>query len=343
MAALGRDFAAAPERCHPGVGALAPDRVCEGAARLMTSTVDCARGHWREILPRLGVEARFLQKRHGPCPVCGGKDRFRFDDRDGTGSYFCNQCGAGTGLLLIRKLHHWDHATACRAVDEIIGRQPEHDHHDKPAQETAEARRRRLYNLLREACQGAIVERYLAARGLVVVPAVLRGHPRLTYADNGSFVGHFPAMLAPVIDLDGNLQSVHRTYLADVPTKKKLMPAVETVRGAAVRLFDPADTLGVAEGIETAIAAFELFDVPTWATISASIMEGFVPPPGVQHLIVFADHDRNYVGQKAAFTLARRLADKLAVDVQIPPDPGADWLNVLLARMAAWLGPTASS
>ena len=47
------------------------------------------------------------------------------------------------------------------------------------------------------------------------------------------------------------------------------MTPVDTVLGAAVRLFEPTDTLGLAEGIETAIAAHELFGVPTWAAISA--------------------------------------------------------------------------
>ena len=41
------------------------------------NTVDRARGRWREILPRLGLEPQFLVKKHGPCPLCGGKDRFR--------------------------------------------------------------------------------------------------------------------------------------------------------------------------------------------------------------------------------------------------------------------------
>ena len=88
---------------------------------MILDTIDRANGRWREILPQLGIETRFLQNKHGPCPLCGGKDRFRFDDRDGSGSYYCNQCGAGTGLLMIRKLKGWDHKTACDAVDEIIG------------------------------------------------------------------------------------------------------------------------------------------------------------------------------------------------------------------------------
>src|SRR3981189_3568642 len=85
------------------------------------NTIGRARHRWAEILPQLGVDIRFLTNRHGPCPICGGRDRYRFDDRDGSGSYYCHQCGARSGLLLVRKLHGWDYKTACDKVDEIIG------------------------------------------------------------------------------------------------------------------------------------------------------------------------------------------------------------------------------
>src|SRR3954470_15707003 len=88
---------------------------------MIAGTVERARGRWREILPQLGVDTKFLSNKHGPCPLCGGRDRYRFDDRDGTGSYYCNQCGAGVGIILIRKLRGWNHATACAEVDKIIG------------------------------------------------------------------------------------------------------------------------------------------------------------------------------------------------------------------------------
>src|SRR3954462_2176603 len=88
---------------------------------MMTGTIERARGRWREILSQLGIDSRFLVNKHGPCPLCGGRDRFRFDDKDGTGSYYCNQCGAGVGVILIRNLHGWDHATACGEIDKIIG------------------------------------------------------------------------------------------------------------------------------------------------------------------------------------------------------------------------------
>ncbi|UXY10063.1 primase-like DNA-binding domain-containing protein [Kosakonia sp. ML.JS2a] len=67
----------------------------------VTETVKQACGHWPRILPALGVKV--MKNRHQPCPVCGGADRFRFDDKEGRGTWFCNQCGAGDGLSLVEK------------------------------------------------------------------------------------------------------------------------------------------------------------------------------------------------------------------------------------------------
>src|SRR6185295_7551355 len=92
-----------------------------GCGMSQLSTVDRARGRWREILPRLGIDTRFLVNRHGPCPICGGKDRFRYDDKNGDGTYFCGQCGPGVGVILVRKKHGWDFKTAADAIDSIIG------------------------------------------------------------------------------------------------------------------------------------------------------------------------------------------------------------------------------
>jgi putative DNA primase/helicase len=84
-------------------------------------TWDRARGRWREILPQLGVEARFLSGRNGPCPSCGGKDRFRYDDRTKNGDYFCNQCGAGKGIKLTMLVNGWDYRTAAGEIDRVLG------------------------------------------------------------------------------------------------------------------------------------------------------------------------------------------------------------------------------
>ena len=47
---------------------------------------EVAQGRWRSILTVLGIDERALSGKHGPCPMCGGKDRFRFDDREGRGA-----------------------------------------------------------------------------------------------------------------------------------------------------------------------------------------------------------------------------------------------------------------
>ncbi len=123
------------------------------------STIERARGRWCKILPRLGIDARFLRNRHGPCPLCGGKDRFRFDDRDGSGSYFCNQCGAGVGIILVRKKHGWDFATACREIDNIIGIDAPRPPRPSPPPQSPASRLAKIERVLAQATDRRIVEK----------------------------------------------------------------------------------------------------------------------------------------------------------------------------------------
>ncbi|MCW5705488.1 MAG: hypothetical protein KIT82_23260, partial [Bradyrhizobium sp.] len=46
-----------------------------------TPLKDRARGRWKQILSvAAGIDSRHLDGKHHPCPMCGGKDRWRFDD-----------------------------------------------------------------------------------------------------------------------------------------------------------------------------------------------------------------------------------------------------------------------
>lgn len=82
-----------------------------------------ARGSWPWILAGLGVDQRCLINRHGPCPACGGSDRFRFDDKGGNGGWFCGGGGEwshGDGFDLLVHVFGWEMKQAIKEVADYL-------------------------------------------------------------------------------------------------------------------------------------------------------------------------------------------------------------------------------
>jgi putative DNA primase/helicase len=302
---------------------------------LKPRTADVAVGRWPGILQSLGVDPAYLGKKHGPCPICGGKDRYRLDDKDGRGTWICSHCGSGDGFKLLQGVFGWSFSEAAKQVDRIVGTVPAGPIAPERDEETKLRVLRRVWSESRAVVRGDPVWLYLNRRlGLEHVPPGLRLHPGLRYTDeDGRDLGQFPAMLARLQYPDGTGASIHRTFLtaegdkAAVALPKKIMPG-KPIKTAAVRLSGVEVTLGISEGIETALAASIRFGVPVWAATSAALLESWVPPAGVERVLIAGDADASFTGQAAAFALARRLVrDGYAVEVQIPDQVGKDFAD----------------
>lgn len=189
---------------------------------------------------------------------------------------------------------------------------------------------------------GSVAARYLACRGCALPPdgSDLRWTPAACHPS-----GHVgPALVALVTDaLTGERCTLHRTWLtcdgsgkAPIERPRLLWSGLSKARGV-IRLW-PDDEgirgLGIAEGIESALAAARIF-TPMWATIDAGNMAAFPVLPCVEALTIFADHDRpnpktgRRAGNDAAKACGRRWAEAgREARIYLPPREGTDMADL---------------
>jgi putative DNA primase/helicase len=302
---------------------------------------------WPQVLARLGIPENALRNQHGPCPICGGKDRYRFDNKRLRGDYICGQCGAGDAFKLLQGVHGWQHNEARRQVmgaagisasdrAEFVVPQPA----PQPAPVIAAAPTGRVLTVRRGSCAVADCSdavAYLSTRGLWPLPSgcSLRAHPTVQYFEDGNLTGRYPALVADVTDSAGELVTVHVTYLEsgqklEARAPRKLLGGLTGHDGCAVRLMPAGEVLGVAEGIETALSAAAIDGVPVWAALNATLLAKFDPPPGVKTLRIYADRDE--AGLTAAWQLTCRLQGRVQVEACIPRAPYGDFNDQLVRR-----------
>jgi hypothetical protein len=255
----------------------------------------------------------------GPCPKCGGDDRFWVDKlKQSFGSRNCHsRCGDVIDLV-----QFLDGCNYGAAIDMLVGGRPEIDWKKIEQQGAENERKNREYEKeqlrkalwlwsRRELITGTIAESYLReARGIKgPIPNTLSFLPPYKH--------HPPAMIA-AIGLE-TLRGVHITNLKadgsgkayDEETdklKNKIMIGRNTY-GLPIALALPNDgnSLAVTEGIEDGLSVREAMSLGVWVAGCASRMPALADavPARVGCVTVCADADAN--GQRYARELARRL------------------------------------
>jgi putative DNA primase/helicase len=300
---------------------------------------------WRSALVFAGIPDEYLTGKGCPCPLCGGTDRFTFDNKYGKGNWVCRKCNGGhprsaSGVDLVMDYFGIDFLEAKKR---LLGESSEQllpkpipvsapampAPKKKPDPAYSSAKLNKLWNEAKPVTRGDPVANYLEARlpGYMPdkYPSSLRYHPRLPYWEkvNGELkeVGCYPAMLAKLIGPDGKAVTIQKTYLdpkkpqkasVEMPKKTDFCQIGELV-GAVIWLDAPVNgVMGIAEGIETALAAGLLNGVPTSAATTRAVLAGFVPPSDVHTVYIFADWDSVdehgiSAGMQAALDLAKRL------------------------------------
>jgi DNA primase len=206
---------------------------------------------------------------------------------------------------------------------------------------------------------GTLGARYLSSRGLSFPLGgwsdQLRFHPSLEYHALAEYEERggrkmkvregprFPAVVARVLSANGDHNAITRIFLKEDGTGKAPVPSPKMslgpTRAGAVRLGGIDDVIGVAEGIETALAITEManWTLPCWAVLSAGNLMAFEPPPGVGFVSIYPDGDLPKeragvlsapTGMEAARKLFVRLGCERSVVQNLPP-LGTDHLDML--------------
>lgn len=288
-------------------------------------TKNRARGHWRSVLLSIGIDGKYLDGGHRPCPFCGGKDRFRFTDHNQDGMFWCNSCGTGDGIKLVEKFLKLSTIDAVQRIAALLGERPPVAVVKK--RETDTGSMSSLWSSGSCLTEGSLVGRYLSAR-------VDRIPQSLEIREKGRM------MLSRVSDANGKGVNLHRTIVPTEPWEPgvkvdRLLMRGSLPDGATVKIWPADEVMGIAEGVETAISAARLWKIPVWAALNAQNLAKWTPPAGTKAVFIFGDNDRSYTGQAAAYALAHRLAklDGIGIKVEIPEEPGTDWNDIFFAKM----------
>ncbi|BBJ87665.1 TOPRIM and DUF927 domain-containing protein [Raoultella ornithinolytica] len=305
---------------------------------LIHEVTHAATNRWPAVLAGLHIDVPDSPRRHGPCPACGGSDRFRFDD-GGRGSFICNQCGAGDGLDLIRKVNKCDTTEAARLAAEVLGIDYRVDERNE------EAARQRREQMEAERQQREQVRQQKSSEEAEHRQSVFVGHwQRLTnaaasgesqYLTGKELSGFtFPILtdgrlLLSLVDDTGTVTAAQTI----TPQGEKRLLAGSAKRGAyhAVNAADAPQSVLIAEGLATALSVHLI--CPEALTVCALDAGNLQPVAQAMHqrypnaqITIAADNDIKPGESNTGKDAAEKAAKAVSGWVALPPTvEKADW------------------
>ncbi|MGV0262232.1 DUF927 domain-containing protein [Klebsiella pneumoniae] len=297
-----------------------------------------AADRWPTVLAGLHIDVPDSPRRHAPCPACGGSDRFRFDD-GGRGSFICNQCGAGDGLDLIKRVNNCDTTEAAQLAADVLGidyrtvKQDEATASQKREQMKAESQQREQERQRRKLAE--IEQR----RGLFVshwqglAETAFEGESE--YLMNKGLVGFTLPVLPDGSLLLGLVDESGTVTAAQTITQQgeKRLLAGSAKRGAyhAVNAADAPQSVLIAEGLATALSVHLIR--PEALTVCAIDAGNLQPVAQAMHqrypnaqIIIAADNDIKPGEPNTGKDAAEKAAKAVSGWVALPPTvKKADW------------------
>ncbi|EJX1374164.1 toprim domain-containing protein, partial [Salmonella enterica] len=292
----------------------------------VTETVKQACGHWPRILPALGVKV--IKNRHQACPVCGGTDRFRFDDKEGRGTWYCNQCGAGDGLKLVEKVFGVTASEAAGKVNAVTGNLPPVAPEVIAAAEAeTEADRKAAAALavrLMEKTRPASGNAYLTRKGFPALECLMLTAIHKT----GGVTFRAGDVVVPLYDDTGalvNLQLINADGLKRTLKAGQVKGACHTIEGKK----QTGKRLWITEGYATALTVHHLTGETVMVALSSVNLLSLASLARQKHpacqIVLAADRDLNGNGQSKAAAAA----DACEGVVALPPVFG-DWNDAFM-------------
>uniref|UniRef100_UPI001F433152 DUF927 domain-containing protein n=1 Tax=Proteus terrae TaxID=1574161 RepID=UPI001F433152 len=230
----------------------------------VSDIVKASQGRWLYILANLGITVPDNHK-HGACPKCGGKDRFRFDDKNGKGTWFCNQCGHGDGLDLVKLVTGKETKTACQEVNKIILLPAFKEIAPTPIKKVSAKKGIEHYEKIKAFCSLG-ESQYLINKGFSNHQCLIT---RQQYTQ-GEFSFPVGSLLLPLVDTDSVIKG---GQLISLNGEKSLLSG-STLSGSFIVVRQPEkkplEQIVITEGFATGLSLSKCLDALIVASVSAT-------------------------------------------------------------------------